>query len=101
MHRDGFSRLAANYLLCGLVLAAVTATHDSVRGAKLHNPTVPVLRQKPAVFICSDTHKTSLLLGFALASSKGKEATVNSSSSDELSHDSSSGATTQTTTSGF
>lgn len=45
------SLLAANYLLCGLVVAAVTATHDGVRGVKLHNPDFPFFRQNIAAFL--------------------------------------------------
>lgn len=56
--------LAASYLLCGLILAAVTATHDSVRGVKLHNPVFPFLRQKQAVVLFSNNHKTYLQQSF-------------------------------------
>lgn len=78
IYRESFSQLAANYLLCGLVLAAVTATHDSVRGVKLHNPVFPSLLQKRAVFIFSDNHKTYLRRGFVfvfftLGSSKSRK----------------------------
>lgn len=46
-----FSLLAANYLLCGLVVAAVTTTHDGVPGVKLHNPDFPFVCQNRAAFL--------------------------------------------------
>ena len=69
----GLAKLAANYLLCGLVLTAVTATHDSVWGVELHNPVFPFLGQKPAAFVFSANHKTYLLCGFTPESSKSRK----------------------------
>lgn len=46
-----FSLAAANYLFCGLVVAAVTTTHDGVPGVKLHNPDFPFVCQNRAAFL--------------------------------------------------